>query len=88
MIHRILEGQKASDMALDLLKQEKILMAWDLSPDFVNCVRVLSLPTVITPEDQLEFDNLLADEGAEYDVTSTNDVGAYLRVVGRQIQAA
>lgn len=87
MIHRILKGQKASAMARDLLNQHKIVMAWDLSPDFANCVRVLSLPTVITSQDQLEFDNLLADEGVEYNVTWRNDVGAYLGVVGIQIQA-
>jgi len=86
MIHRILEGQRATDMALDLLRQQKIVMAWDLSPLFVDCVRVLSLPTVITPEDQQEFDNLLEDQGVEYDVVWRNDVGAYLRVVGRQLQ--
>jgi hypothetical protein len=87
MIHRILEGQKASDVARALLGKKKIVMAWDLSPYFVNCVRVLSLPAVITPEDQQTFDDMLADEGWESGVRSTHDVGAFLRVVGNQIMA-
>jgi hypothetical protein len=87
MTHRILEGQKAAEVARDLLKAvpPKILAAWDLAPYFVNCVRVVSPPRVINPADQEDFDNTLADAGWQRGVKWTYDVGAYLRVIGTPV---
>jgi hypothetical protein len=93
MIHRILMGadtgseQGAIKMAIDLLRKSAILAAWDLSPGgFFNCVRVLSLPNVVTPDDQAGFDAMLDREGRDFGVIHRNDVGAFLGVVGTIIQ--
>jgi hypothetical protein len=85
MIRRILQGQMAEEVARDLLAHEHLSAAFDLAPDFVNCVRVMSLPAVITPSDQDKFDDMLAEAGRQKGVHWTHDVGAYPRVTGRQI---
>ena len=85
MIHRILEGNNAVDVTRDLLKANNLTAAFDLAPIFVNLVRVVSLPAVITPIQVEAFDDMLAEAGAQKGVQWTYDVGAYLRVVGRQI---
>jgi hypothetical protein len=87
MIHRILLGQNADEVATDLLNQKQLSAAFDLAPYFVNCVRVLSLPIVNTPAQQEMFDDMLAEAGWQKGVQWTYDVGAYLRVTGRPIFA-
>jgi len=87
MIHRILEGENGAEVAKNLLKDEKLAAAFDLAPFFVNCVRVVSLPGVITPTQIEQFDDLLAEAGWRKGVQWTHDVGAFLKVVGRPIVA-
>ena len=62
MIHRILEGNNAVDVTRDLLKANNLTAAFDLAPIFVNLVRVVSLPAVITPIQVEAFDDVLAKE--------------------------
>jgi len=83
MIHRILEGQNAVDVATDLLGAKKLTAAFDLAPIFVNIVRVVSLPDVIKPDQIDRFDDMLSEAGALKGVQWGYDVGAYLKVVGR-----
>jgi hypothetical protein len=85
VIHRILVGEKAGEVAKNLLAERRLTAAFDLAPYFVNHVRVVSLPNVITPTDQERFDDMLAEAGWQSGVQWTYDVGAYLRVVGTQI---
>ena len=65
----------------------KILAAWDLSPaGFLNWVRVLSLPAVMSSQDQMAFDSMLEEEAGKFhDVVWRNDVGAELTIVGTLI---
>ena len=84
-MHRILEGQNGVDVAQELLRANKLTAAFDLAPIFVNIVRVVSLPDVIKPDQIEEFDNMLSEAGALKGVQWGHDVGAYLKVVGRQI---
>jgi hypothetical protein len=76
-------------MVKDLLKAPpRILGAWDLSTGgFFNRVRVLSLPNVISSQQEVTFDDMLEEEAAKFrDVVWRNDVGAELGVVGTPIQ--
>ncbi len=92
MIHRMLIGADAVNMAKTLLSEPtpKILAAWDLSPaGFFNHARVLSLPTVLSSQDQLDFDSMLEEEAGKFDdVVWRNDVGAELTVIGTPITPA
>lgn len=86
MIHRILLGQKAEDMARKLFKDHQLfesLPPFSLAPDFVNCVRIFSKLEVLTPDDQEKFDAMLEEVGKGFgNVAVVRDVGAFLRVVG------
>jgi|GEM_PF-7005107 hypothetical protein len=94
MIHRILIGaeggsepQGAIAMARALLVRCAILAAWDLAPGgFFNCARVLSLPGVVSSDDQAAFDAMLDNEARSFSVIRRNDVGAFLGVVGTLIE--
>src|SRR5437868_2948973 len=86
MIHRILLGQRAEDMARKLLVDGKLatdLPPFSLAPDFVNCVRVFSKLEVVTPDDQAKFDSMLEEVGRDFGrVAVVHDTGAFVRVVG------
>jgi len=85
MIHRILQGERAEEVAKELIANQQIVAAFSLAPYFVNNVRVVSLPAVLTPAQQEQFDDMLAESGWNKGVQWTYDVGAFLRVVGTQI---
>jgi hypothetical protein len=86
MIHRILRGQRATEMAVDLLKEKKILKAWDLSTGgFQQCARVLSPLAVLTGEQQMQFDDMLAEIGQSYGVIWLHDVGSFLGAEGTEL---
>ena len=89
MIHRILMGQKAEDMARKLLTDGRLatqIPPFSLAPDFVNCVRIFSKLEVITPDDQARFDSMLEEVSTGFGkVAILHDVGAFLGVVGRPI---
>jgi len=87
MIHRILLGQKAEELAVKLLRDAQLSAAFSLDPDFVNCVRVFSKLEVVTPDDQSKFDSMLEEVGRGFgNVAVVHDTGAFLRVIGRPVR--
>ena len=89
MIHRILMGQKAEDMAKKLVQDGQLydkLPPFSLAPIFVNCVRIFSKLEVTTPDDQAKFDSMLEEVGRGFgNVAVVHDTGNFLLVVGRPL---
>jgi hypothetical protein len=89
MIHRILEGENATKAAIaayDAGLCYKNISPMDLSPFFVNCVRVFSNPEVIEVPQQRQFDAQLTELSAAFgDIAVRPDVGAFLEVNGRPL---
>jgi len=89
MIHRILMGQKAEDMARKLVQDGQLydkLPPFSLAPIFVNCVRIFSKLEVATPEDQAKFDSMLDEVGHGFgNVAVVHDTGNFLLVEGHPL---
>jgi hypothetical protein len=89
MIHRVIEGQNANQVAIAAYNGGicyKGVSPMDLSPYFVNCVRVFSNLEVIEIADQQKFDAQLTELGDTLGgITVRHDVGAYLGVIGRPL---
>jgi hypothetical protein len=67
MIHVILEGQKANEMAKALFfKGESLFPPVSLEPTFANTFRVFSKLEVVTTEDRERFMSMLAKMGTDY----------------------
>lgn len=84
MIHRILEGQRAGEMAKAVfVAGNSLFPPLSLEPDFANCVRIFSKLEVLTAEEQARFDSMLMEVGLSYgDIAVRHDVGAFLGVIG------
>jgi hypothetical protein len=84
MIHRVLIGEQAGDMAKALyVEGEAFFPPLSLEPTFVNCFRIFSPLAVITADEQQDFDSMLQKKGLDYgDVEVRADVGAYLGFAG------
>ena len=84
MIHRILEGNRAGEMAKAVyVMGNSLFPPLSLEPYFVNCVRIFSKLDVVTADEQEQFDSMLRQVASDYgDVAVRPDVGAYLRVIG------
>jgi hypothetical protein len=89
MIHRIIEGQNASRVAIAAYNAGlcyKNISPMDLAPYFVNCVRVFSNPDVIEVAQQQQFDAQLTELGDTFGgIAVRHDVGAFLEVNGRPL---
>jgi hypothetical protein len=84
MIHRILEGRRAGDMAKAIfVAGDSMFPPLSLEPDFVNCFRIFSKLEVVTAADQERFDSMLNEVGLKYgEIVVRPDVGAFLGVIG------
>ena len=84
MIHVILEGQKAGDMAKALFfKGESYFPPLSLEPTFPNCFRIFSKLEVVTNEDRDKFISMLKETGHAYGNPIVKpDSGAYLGFAG------
>jgi hypothetical protein len=84
MIHRILSGQKAGDMAKAVyVAGESMFPPLSLEPTFPNCFRIFSRLEVVTSHEQDRFDSMLREMALSYDgVEVRNDVGAFLGFAG------
>lgn len=85
MIHVVLEGQRAGEMAKALFfAGESFIHPFSLEPYFMGCFRIFSKLEVVTPDDQEKFYSRLKEIGREYgEVIVKPDVGAFLGVTGR-----
>ncbi len=86
MIHCILEGKRAGEMAKAVyVTGNSLFPPLSLEPDFVNCFRIFSKLDVVTAADQEQFDSMLREVALDYgDVAVRHDVGAFLGVIGHQ----
>jgi hypothetical protein len=84
MIHVILEGQKAGDLAKALFfKGESYFPPLSLEPTFPNCFRIFSKLEVVTNEDRDKFMAMLAKMGTDYgNPVVRPDSGAFLGFAG------
>ncbi len=84
MIHRILEGQRAGEMAKAVyVAGNSMFPPLSLEPTFVNCFRIFSKLEVVTAEEQARFDSMLQEMGHGYGgVIVRADVGAFLGFAG------
>ena len=84
MIHVILRGQRAGEMAKALFfAGESLIHPFSLEPTFVGCFRIFSKLEVVTPEDQKTFYSMLAETSKKYgEVIVEPDVGAFLGFAG------
>jgi hypothetical protein len=89
MIHRIIEGPNATEVAIWAYNSGICYLGvspMDLSPEFVNCVRVFSNLEVTEIVDQEKFDAQLTELGdALGGITVRYDVGAFHGVIGRPL---
>jgi hypothetical protein len=59
MIHRILLGERAGDMAKALyIAGQSFFPPLSLEPDFANCFRVFSKLQLVAADDQEKFDSM------------------------------
>ena len=85
MIHVILQGERAGEMAKDLyFADQSFIHPYALEPAFPGCFRIFSKLEVVTPEDQAKFKAMLAETSVKYgEVMVKTDSGAFLGFVGR-----
>ncbi len=68
MIHLILVGQKAGEMAKALFSTgESLFPPLSLEPTFANTFRIFSKLEVVTNEDREKFMSMLKETGQAYD---------------------
>jgi hypothetical protein len=84
MIHMILVGQKAGDMAKALFFQgESLFPPLSLEPDFPNTFRIFSKLEVVTNEDRDKFISMLKETGQAFgNPIIRPDNGSFLGVAG------
>ena len=84
MIHMILEGQKAGEMAKAVFAMgESFFPPLSLEPDFVETFRIFSKLKVVTNEDREKFISMLKETGHAYGNPIVKpDNGSYLGVAG------
>jgi hypothetical protein len=84
MIHRILVGQRAGEMAkVVYLNGDSIFPPLSMEPAFVNTFRIFSKIEVVTADDQSRFDAMLRGLSPDYgNVEVKADIGAYLGFAG------
>ncbi len=84
MIHRVLEGKRAGEMAKAVyIAGHSMFPPLSLEPTFANCFRIFSKLEVVTAEEQERFDSMLREMGESYDgVIVRADVGAFLGFAG------
>jgi hypothetical protein len=84
MIHVILEGQKAGDMAKALFfTGQSFIHPFSMQPTFPNCFRIFSKLEVVTNEDREKFMAMLAETGKDYGNPIVRpDSGAFLGFAG------
>jgi hypothetical protein len=84
MVHRILEGQRAGEMAKAVfVGGHSMFPPLSLEPTFPNCFRIFSQLNVVTAAEQDRFDSMLAEMGRIYgNVAVRPDVGAFLGFAG------
>jgi hypothetical protein len=68
MIHMVLVGRKAGDMAKALFFQgQSFIHPFSLEPTFANTFRIFSKLEVVTNEDRDKFISMLKETGQAYD---------------------
>ena len=84
MIHRILEGERAGEMAKAVfVAGHSMFPPLSLEPTFANCFRIFSKLDVVTAEEQARFDSMLREIGRDYGGAIVRaDVGAFLGFAG------
>jgi len=84
MVHRILEGARAGEMAKAVyLAGNSMFPPLSLEPTFVNCFRIFSRLEVVSADDQSQFDAILRKMGPDYGgVMVRADVGSFLGFAG------
>ena len=84
MIHMILVGQKAGEMAKAVFVMgESLFPPLSLEPDFVETFRIFSKLEVVTNEDRERFISMLKETGHAYDNPIVRpDSGAFLGFAG------
>ena len=84
MVHRILSGQRAGEMAKAVfVAGESMFPPLSLEPTFHNCFRIFSRLEVVTASEQDRFDSMLRETALNYGgVEVRNDIGAFLGFAG------